>query len=65
MLISLYQASKHSFVELQLSNVSVQSELERKLLIPAQFIYFDLKGRDMLAEGELMKAVYSMKLREK
>ena len=65
MLISLYQALKHSFVELQLSNISVQSELERKLLIPAQFIYFDLKRRDMLAEGGLMKAVYSMKVREK
>ena len=54
MLIYLYQVSKHSFVELQLSNISVQSKLERKLLIPAQFIYFDLKGRDMLAEGGLI-----------
>ena len=25
------------------------------MLIPAQFIYFDLKERDMLAEGGLMK----------
>ena len=55
MLISMYQASKHSCVELQLINIANQSELEKKLLIPAECVYLDLKGRDMFAEGGLLK----------